>query len=192
MNSKLFAMFIMISIIFLAGMAFAVTYSDYDYGTQYSDYSSSYYDYSIDARTPYYSVYYRSGYYPYSYYSYGYRSPSYYTYYDRYSGYYQSSGYYGSGSYNSYSTYPSYSYLSGASYGGIADYQYNNPILSSGDGAVYCQEPYGYNGDTRTMGINGKGEFRCSNGNWVLVREISEPAQAIKKSTLSKKEYYSG
>ena len=198
---------IIVAVIFIlafAGFSYGSSFYSIDEGG--SDYfysidsgNSEYYTesiprtgYSIDVRNPDYSIYYRSGYYPYRY---GYGYPSYYIYYDMYSGYYQSNGYYGSGSYYSYSTYPSYSYSysysSSPNYGGIADYQYNDPILSSGGGAVYCQEPYGYDGDTKTMGINGKGEFRCINGNWVLVRDISEPAQTLKKSTLTKKEYYS-
>ena len=197
---------IIVAVIFILAFAgFSYGYSSYyideggssSFYSKPADYSNivSTQNYDVGIRDSNYYIYYRSGYYPYSYYSYGYRSPSYYTYYDKYSGYYQNNRYYGSGSYYSYSTYPSYSYSysysSSPNYGGIADYQYNDPILSSGGGAVYCQEPYGYDGDTKTMGINGKGEFRCINGNWVLVRDISEPAQTLKKSTLIKKEYYS-
>ncbi|MFH0837522.1 MAG: hypothetical protein V1870_05305 [Candidatus Aenigmatarchaeota archaeon] len=178
---KFIVIFVLISVLFSSiGSAYYFYYGSYT--TNDNGYQGIFY-----SNYPSYSY----GYYP-SYY--GYRSPTYFTYYDTYTGYYQGSGYngyYGSNSYDAYSTYPSFTYTGSTNYGSVSDYQYNDPIIpSSGQNIQYCQEPYGYDGDTKVMGINGKGEFRCTGGNWVLTRTVSELTPSVQKSDISKREYY--
>ncbi|GEM_PF-4262905 len=211
MMKKIFILIIAIlSIVGLSSVSFALTYSDYSgspstysgSGTYYSDYSYGTYYSDYGYSTPTYSYDY-SFYTPYSYSNYNYYDSCYY-YNSCYSTYGTKSSYYDYSNYNynapQYytSTTPSFGALPEPSYtppnnlvyGGPTPY--TNPIPSPNPRVFSCRDPDGYEGERKTFGIGTQGEFQCTQGIWVLVRQIPFVITLPQSPTQNKLDFYGG
>ncbi|GEM_PF-4463729 len=97
--------------------------------------------------------------------------PSYYTtsYYNQYPYNAQYAGGYSSQYYNSYPYTTGYS--SAYTYGGYSNQYHNQYSYST---VRYCEDPPGIEGETKTLGINPKGQYVCSNGKWLFSGYFSD------------------
>ncbi|MBI4895781.1 MAG: hypothetical protein HY831_04790, partial [Candidatus Aenigmarchaeota archaeon] len=167
-----------------------------DYGNSYSGYNN--YDYY--SFTPYYSYSY-TPYSSYGYYDYNSYDSCYY-YNSCYSTYTTKSSYYDYTNYNAPQYYtsttpsfgglpnPTYTPPNNNVYGGPTPYV--NPIPSPNPRVFSCRDPDGYEGERKTFGIGTQGEFQCTQGIWVLVRQIPFVITLPQSPTQNKLDFYGG